>query len=1432
MHNAFIQLNRTFHEKISKNGDTNEVDRIRNPLFAGQSLLWADLTQKLRVVILAEAGTGKTSEMRHMAKSLRNEDKYAFFIRLEYLCENFECAFECAELYKKFQTWLASNCEAWLLLDSVDEARLKDPRDFELAVRVLGSRIAAALQRTHVVISSRPSAWRSVTDLAICKSNFSNEFADNIKNQQTQDRAEIIRVQSSNEDINNFMVVSFDSLSDSKIEKLALAVGITDTNLFLDDMKKDNISALAFTSRPQDIIELAELWKQDKQINSLLKLMENRIESRLVERHQNHADVRPIDCSRLQEGANLVAAAVILTKKSAIRIPDGSNHTQGISTSDILPDWNDIDQSTLISRPIFESGFYGTVRFHHRSTCEFLTAKWLSKLLEKGNSRRSIESLFFKRQYDLLDVIVPTMRPILPWLAIFDYNIAKRLCEFAPEVIFEGGDPGELSLEIRRKVLHQVCEQIAQGKAKWITTGYEAVRRFAANDLTDEVNSLIFQYDTNEDVLSFLLRMVWQGKMQKALPEAKKFALADSSTTCTRVAAFRAVRTIGSSVDMDEVRGNFLAASTTLNEDMLAELLNDLTPTVSSVAWLFACFPKIDEKKPSRLSWLTEAIVKFVKRADISLIPQIIQKLNILFDTPPLDDKDCRISLQYGWLVETAVRAVELLIEAHDPIAKDNSVLALLYKIAAADSNNHSGFQMAKCSLPALISTWPEYGRKYFWYAVRKTAEEDKKSITILKHRVYTAPLVCFNQTDFMYLVKQIHKRSLPDEKNLALIMAFNLYSDGGKNPDLLTELRKAVIPYPELAEQLRGYLQLAHSQLGKDCQKLAGEVKQQQANSQKERQARLQGNADKLRNNGLKLGQISSLQEDVCWDILEHNGNLGIISAGNLQYLISEYGEEVARAYRDGAMKFWRTYRPQLLSEGLPENKIPIAVCFGLSGLQIEANERTDWIKGLNAQEVEYACRYAIREGNRFPDWFSSLFTAHQKIVSQILLSEIQYELSTKLQDKPMHYTLAKVSVADWAWDTFAPSLCNILKNKEPVNLSNLYYILEIIKNSSISDEDIAKLAAGKCRESISPSNLANWFAVWVSVVPEIAIQALERYLEKIDEKQRAQFAMFFILCLLGKLCSRLRCTSLVRKAFIKPEHLKNLYLLMHRYIHVLEDSKHINEEAYHHTQRDDAQDARESLVQLLSDIPGKETFLALTELSEKHPLEHVKAYFSQQAKNRAELDADITPWSPQQLFEFYMNMQRTPTTHQELAELARLRLLDLKDDFENSDTSIAKILINVSETDIRNAIADKLRDRALGRYSIAQEDELADARRPDLRFRGVGFDGSVPIEIKIADKCTGSNLFERLENQLCGSYLRDRHSACGIFLLVNQGKKRSWKLSSQLATTSACTVSFNELISALQTHWEQSLSVKFSNITRIDVIGIDLMKRVHSDS
>lgn len=167
---GFVQLDRTFHALPPHARDGDEFD-LSETFHVRGDLTWTDLLKNYRTVILSEAGSGKTEEVRQTAQRLRAEGKAAFFLRLEHVARDFDDAFEVGSV-TEFEAWLKSENETWLFLDSVDEARLKSPTDFALAVRKLGNRVRLAAQRAHIVITGRMHAWRPKSDAELCRTHF------------------------------------------------------------------------------------------------------------------------------------------------------------------------------------------------------------------------------------------------------------------------------------------------------------------------------------------------------------------------------------------------------------------------------------------------------------------------------------------------------------------------------------------------------------------------------------------------------------------------------------------------------------------------------------------------------------------------------------------------------------------------------------------------------------------------------------------------------------------------------------------------------------------------------------------------------------------------------------------------------------------------------------------------------------------------------------------------------------------------------------------------------------------------------------------------------------------------------------------------------------------------------------------------------------
>lgn len=1417
----YVELNRTFRE-ISLSGKDDEFD-YRAMRF-GKGLQWSDILATFRTVILSEAGSGKTEEIRNATRKMRGVGQYAFFIRLEHATDDFQSAFEEGG-NAEFDEWLLSGDEGWLFLDSVDEARLKSPIDFEKAIRKIGTRISPALQRVHIVLSSRGTAWRPVTDLHLCTSILPFDPPRHIDEAEAADDTNGKKTESA------FKIIALDDLNNAQAETFGAARGVADVKQFVKAIDKTDSWSLA--ARPDDLSELIEFWKTNGRIGNRFELMQASVARRLAERDQNRSDAYPLSVADAYAGAQTLAAAATMGQTSIICIPDGIKNTKGLKLSSALPGWDDKKLAALLSRPIFDEALYGTVRFHHRTTREYLTAVWFKSLIDRQTSQRNVESLFFRDQYGL-EVIVPSMRPVLVWLILLDERMRDRALKISPELIFEGGEPKALPAKSRRKILNDVCATLHKGVTRNTTTDYRAVQRFADKDIATDVIALIQKYSGDPDVLAFLMRIVWQGELADALNDTLAVALDKQSPRYARMAAFRAVAEIGSVQDGIELRDAFLAEAKQLERDLLSVLIEELPPTPQSVAWLLSCFAKLKEKKRSSVDGLPQSLDNFIRLLPLDLIEKLLSGLNVLICKRPIVEKRfCLISKRHGWLIKSAAQAAERLIDARHPAALNMPTLSILQKLPAAQEYREWDLRDIKSEIPKLVPAWPELNDHYFWYDVaqarRYRDKKAKQKLTAIWQVSIFGAYWKFETTDFDRMLSFVNSQSNADDRRVALTGAFQLYvrserprrfrdamiAATRKTPFLKKSLDELLNPEPP-SEDERKYRRLDAKWKREQKKREETETKNQKASKEF-----MAANLELLRDPKPKdPSAVLDIQHYLHERMRQSDKETGIWSYGDWESLIPDFGPEIAQAFRDGIVKYWRNYKPRLRSEGKAENTTPFRVIFGLTGVNIEARETEHWVDGLNAEDADMAFRYAMDELNGFPEWLPNLYEKFTAQVGELLLREVDRDLRVETAKRESHYVLSDLAWSGtWAWKGIGQEIFSRLVKREPVNLMNLDYMLRIVQGADIEVDKIVELAKQRASDKRT-SHAARWFAIWASVEPESAIDAISARLASI-KKPAAQklLAMQFITALLG---GRRNDGVISGSAYRTPEHLKHLYLLMHRYIRVEDDIERAGGGVYSPGLRDDAQDARNNLFSFLKEIPGKDAYLAMMEIGRLHPDQSYQPWMLHHAKTKAEQDADLTPWSIDQTLDFQESLERTPATHRELFDFAALRLMDLKDNLENGDSSVASILAKGAtlETDMRKYIGDWCRSNAAGRYQIPQEEELADGKKPDLRFLGNGFDAPVPAELKLAENWSGISLFERLENQLCRDYLRDIRSNRGIFLLVRRGGKQKWTLPS------GTKVDFAGLIAALQKHWLE-ISDQFSNVEEIKVIGVDLTVR-----
>jgi len=370
----FIELNRRF---VPLNEEEQREDMAlfsyTRELFGREpGLGWNDLLDKRLVVVLGEPYSGKTWEFERRVDLMRNEGRFAFFIRLDRLIDQSLVEATGTDDYNYFEKWLQSSSEAFFFLDSVDETKFRKLTDFYTALDRFRNDVGTInLWRVRIFLSSRISEWQPKNDLYEVSRRFSLLATTKEKARTPIAQGD----QSDNQD--GIIVVQMEPLDKARVEAFTQAKNIPDADKFLSALEEHQ--AWEFTRRPGDVVDILKFWKEQKRFGSLSELIEHdiRIKLQLPER-----DKDSLSSDQLYEGVKSLAAATMFCRQFNFKIPEDNSDSLALDANKCLQEnWSKQQSSSLLMRPLFDSASYGHIRFHHRRIAEYLTAQWLEDRL-------------------------------------------------------------------------------------------------------------------------------------------------------------------------------------------------------------------------------------------------------------------------------------------------------------------------------------------------------------------------------------------------------------------------------------------------------------------------------------------------------------------------------------------------------------------------------------------------------------------------------------------------------------------------------------------------------------------------------------------------------------------------------------------------------------------------------------------------------------------------------------------------------------------------------------------------------------------------------------------------------------------------------------------------------------------------------------------
>jgi hypothetical protein len=547
-----------------------------------------DLDAKGVLVLLGEAGLGKTVEVRRLAGTNSQV--------LDLGQTNDEQILE-RELTSRL---LAVDPSSALVLDALDEALVGIPKASEVILRCLRSTKGPI---PRIVLTCRTGAWPVVFGAQLASLVGDAGKSEYELCMLTRNDASIA---AEAEGLNSNAFIQ--AIADAGVEPLAASP--TTLNLLIKLFGKNSL--------PQTRAALYE--------SALLKLCEQPAERR--ERSEPREGSRVITPADMLATATRIAAMTVLSGRSQIsalglgEADDGSMHFSefaggheriGDGHGQKVEITEQLVRETLKHTGLFSARAASTFGFAHKSYAEFLTARFIARAKLHP---LQLASLLFTDGISGRRVI-PQLSETAGWLADLDPTFRRELIVKEPGVLLHS-DLRAWPSEVKRDLIESLLGMIRRGeltdldavarKADGVTFGasYRQVLRQLNHDgLSDQLSHVIADRLERESVRDAALDLARACKVATLGPICATVALDETASRSLRTAAASTVRAAGGSESCqlllplihapgddpsDDIKGCALAATWPRHLGLLEMLVAITPPKRSNYHGYYAAF--------------------------------------------------------------------------------------------------------------------------------------------------------------------------------------------------------------------------------------------------------------------------------------------------------------------------------------------------------------------------------------------------------------------------------------------------------------------------------------------------------------------------------------------------------------------------------------------------------------------------------------------------------------------------------------------------------------------------------------------------------------------------------------------------------------------------------------------------------------------------
>ncbi len=1327
---------------------------------------WTWLTNHYAVALLAEAGSGKTHELRQLAAA-PELGQHRFLLRVEALCGGtVDAAHDTGEQKHAFEEWLQSGVEGLFLLDAVDEAKLPQSRTaapLRDALAALRRAMTDELHRVRIIVSCRSSEWHDQTEQEPLEA-FAAAMASARKHHGLDVGDERV------------LAVTFAPLTTNAIDKLGRFRGAD--NHFVEAMRESG--ALDHAVTPLDVIHYADVYVDQRDRGgpgfprTRGALARASVARRLAEAGATWMRSK-LGPDEALGGARLLCFALAMAQCRDLIYPGGGG--AGMDAAAVLagahPPWNTARARELLSTALFVSAGQGTVRPYRPEVAAMLAADHVDQLIAQGLSEQRVVEDFFHKSFGK-EVIGRAHGAMLAWLASMQPTVLRRMIEVSPELLIEDGDPRALAFEDRVAALerHVASADALPGGFFFQMTD---LRRFAEPGLERDVVRLLYETPHGEGRLH-LLQLVRAGHYTTATPLLVQFAGDPFTPTDVRIYAMSALVECGRPEDLAKCAQTMLAWGAPIyrpgehsferqrEDDARHRLVRYAYPGAIDAGAALRLLAQIAGKE-----WSTNAepLAAALAAAPIADLEQLVTELDRLcfprgdgarpHAAPPASE---RMPDLFRSLVTLIGRAIRERPDMH----------ALLVPIHG------------RC----LRTLRWERGNRF-------VSKERADNLFGVVEEFRFAILDAYASGALVGPLHRVLEHFLPTG-------GLDAKSAVAEAPKLLKHYvaadRQGRQVYAEVLSTWIRYMPASHSsawrrRLWREARgHREGRDNETLANIRWRPIAKVVGASRKLRAEVPWRAEFAWIRlrhfvrerwskfYALCRDFrhLSDGRAVGLI----LSLLDSEEAE--SPIVLDPAAARRRPFGSKLVRGAVAHARRHAPTARGGEYIWSDLLAFAGWgylwedsraaFLAMSDDDARRAVHIALTSPLAWPVWASDLAVTRPELFRTAVLKAAQDEVIQYRVCDPRvtPHVLGRVSELELSLRATVASELVALASGTWLPGKGAVRALRIIAEANPPAlAELRLLARRRAREAVwegAITRVPEWVTLWAAAQPaaidellalrrgplsgEMGSSAMVRGLEPLLSSENPEE-------------DRLACLDLDLLVALAA-HLITTFPLA-------DDDR--REGRFTHDDRRRAEEVRGAVLKLLGERRDAEGRTALEAFVEQYIEPYSSRWASAWLAGHARDSADPAPWPIDQVTSYGSLTSRRPATADSLLAAVLQGLRDIELDLASSEFDRRALFRDAWETDIRAFLGHELDQRHRDHYAITQETVTAREKRSDLRFELREVSGSIlVVEIKLLHRWTWMELCDKLVTQLLQQYLISDRVAHGIYLLVDLGR------------------------------------------------------------